>query len=519
MKIKILSFLAAYLLILISCDNKIEDNFVDPSKTTNTSIEYLMSGTIERSKDYFMPYYLRHFVFTNNSIGIYCQSKGWINGLNQYIPGSGATDRWNNYYNMMRQYREFELKMVQEENNDKRIFLLASRIFFYDQTQQMVDMWGDIPWSDAGRIKENSGNINASKPKFDSAEDIYIAILDDLKSIADELNSISVPSLTLTSFSKQDLINKGDLQLWKKYCNSLRLRMLIRVSAVSSFSSRAKTELSEIIENPSKYPVIDNNKENILVEAEGTLTHDNQGERGIRGALESWNTDNVASYRMVQFMLDNNDPRLEVMFAPNSEGNYIGLDPELNASKQDQLVADELVSRLDSATYSRNIYVPGIFISASELSFIKAEAIAEGLVGSGDAKAEYEKGIRQAIEHLFSINALSEYASPLELDPADIDTYLTSSEVNWDSNDNKKELIGTQKWLAYNYLQPEQSWTEIRRTGFPVLNFKEDTQSEVGKYPPMRLLYPSDEGALNYENYQAVAEKDKLTTKIFWDVD
>lgn len=517
MKIKILLLILACISIISGCDNKIEDNFNDPSKTTNTSLEYLMSGTFEVSKDYYMPYYARHFVFTNTSVGLYCQSKGWVNGLNMYVPGNGATSRWNNYYKMMRQYREFETKFASTGTDDKRIFLLAIKIFFYDQTQQIVDMWGDIPWSEAGRLKENNGDINASKAKYDAAEEIYTSMLDDLKAIADELSTISVPSLVQTSFTTQDFINKGDIVSWRRYCNSLRLRMLMRVSAVSSFSSRAATEISEILNNSTKYPIVSSNAEIIQVEAEGSLTHDNQGERGIRGCLESWTADNVASQSMVKCMVDNNDPRLDVMFAPNSSGIFVGLNPMLDASAQDKLIGDGAVSRLDSATFSRNIYVPGIIISAAEMSFIRAEAIDKGLVG-GDAKAEYEIGIKQAIEQLFSINALSEYAAPLVLNQADVDSYLTSPKISWDNNTDKEELIGIQKWLNFHYLQPEQSWIEIRRTGHPILTFKEDSQSEVAKVPPMRLLYPTSESSLNSENYQEVASKNTLATKIFWDV-
>ncbi|MFV0507324.1 MAG: SusD/RagB family nutrient-binding outer membrane lipoprotein [Bacteroidales bacterium] len=518
MKINILALLTLCILTISGCNNKIEENFNDPSKTTNTSLEYLMSGTFEISKDYYMPYYHRHFVFTNNSVGIYCQSKGWVNGLNMYVPGNGTTERWNNYYKMMRQYREFETKFASTGSDDKRIFLLASKIFFFDQTQQIVDMWGDIPWKEAGRLKENNGNINASKAKYDSAEEIYTTMLDELKAIADELSSISIPTLEQTSFTTQDLINKGDIASWKKYCNSLRLRMLVRVSDVSSFSSRAKSEIKSILDNPTKYPIISNNSEIIQVEAEGSLTHDNQGEKGIRGALESWSADNVASKSMISNMLENNDPRLEAMFAPNISGVYVGLDPMLDASTQDKLIGDNALSRLDSATFSRNIYVPGIFISAAEVSLLKAEAITKGLC-TGDAKKEYENGIKQAIEQLYSINALCDYAPPLTVEQSDIESYIASANINWDNNANKMKLIGTQRWLNFHYLQPEQSWIEIRRTGYPELTFKEDQQADVAKVPPFRFLYPTSETSFNSENYQEVASKNTLLTKIFWDVD
>ncbi len=503
-------------MIFASCEDLVNDNFLDPSKTTDTSSEFLMTGVFEVSKNFYMPYYQRHFTFTNPSIGIYSQSKGWVNGNKQYIPGSGTIEKWNAYYKMMRQYRELELQMEKENKPENRIFMIAATIFFYDRTQMMVDLWGDIPWSEAGRLKEFQGDINASKAKFDKAEEIYTVMLDDLKSIADELNSIQVPSFTSSIFTSQDLINGGNIEAWKRYCNSIRLRMMIRVADVPEFQDRLKTEFNEIISNPNKYPVVAEIAENIQVEAIGSLTHDLQGEKGIRGSLESWDADNITCSSMVEFMVDNLDPRIEAMLAPNEDGEYKGMDPMLNADEQNKLLNSDKISRLDSATYSRNIYVPGILISAAEVSFIKAEAIQRGYA-SGDAKANYETGIRQAIENLYAINALSDYAPALSLNSADVDTYLTQSGVSWDSNTNKIELILTQKWLDYNYLQPEQSWTEIRRTGYPQLDFKEDTSTDLAKVPPTRLLYPSDEASSNAEHYKEVEGEDNLTTKIFWD--
>jgi hypothetical protein len=117
--------------------------------------------------------------------------------------------------------------------------MLAAKIFFYDQTQQMVDLFGDIPWSEAGKVRQ-SGDLEASLPKYDNAKEIYEAMLTDLKDIADELNSITVAAFYGGLFQTKDYLNNGDISLWKKYCNSLRLRLLIRGSDVleSSFTGR-----------------------------------------------------------------------------------------------------------------------------------------------------------------------------------------------------------------------------------------------------------------------------------------
>ncbi len=514
LKIIYLVFLLGF---FFQCDSMIEDNFIDPSKTTTTSSEFLMTGVFERAKNYYMPYYQRHFVFTNQSVGFYSQTKGWVNGTKQYLPGSGTEDRWNNYYETLLQFRELEDVYVAKGDENKRIFLLAAKIFMYDQTQQVVDMWGDIPWSEAGKLKSSGGNLDEAKAKYDAAEDIYNTMIVELEKIADELSSIKITAIDQASFNKQDIINGGDVELWRKYCNSLRVRLCIGLCRNSDFKEMAKEEIGKILANPEKYPLISDLSDEVVVEAIGTLTHDNQGERGIRGCLESWGTDNLAPYKMVEVMREGEDPRLEILFAPNIDGEYIGLDPMLNAAEQNRLINDAKVARYDTTTYSRNIYVPGILISAAEVQFMLAEAV-EYLGVSGSAEEAYNKGVDLAIRQLYAINNLSTEGEVTPLDESSIAEYITNSNMNWNSSPNKLELIATQKWIHYNYLQPERAWTEIRRTNFPKLDFLPDNNTLNARTVPNRLLYPASE-RYNLDNYMEVQKDDFLTTKIFWDID
>src|SRR5690606_5638171 len=111
----------------------------------------------------------------------------------------------------------------------------------YDHTQRVVDLHGDMPFSEAGRLSQNGGDYLGSLAGYDSAQSIYTTMLDDLQSFSNELNSINVSAGTQVSFETQDFVNNGSLILWKKYCNSLRLRMLTRVSAAAEFQGRAQS--------------------------------------------------------------------------------------------------------------------------------------------------------------------------------------------------------------------------------------------------------------------------------------
>lgn len=98
-----------------------------------------------------MPWYWRYLSRKLNH-GYYTQVFGWVNGNDQYLPSSAAMeDRWTNYYGVVRNFRELEdlyNGLSEDDKTDKRIFYLAAKVFFYDQTEQVVTMWGDIPWSE-----------------------------------------------------------------------------------------------------------------------------------------------------------------------------------------------------------------------------------------------------------------------------------------------------------------------------------------------------------------------------------
>jgi len=514
--------LAVFVVSFNSCKkSELERIYPDPSKTSTATIENFMTGVFQSANDYTMPWYWKLFVVENSTMGHYTQVYGWLNANDQYLPSSAAQeDRWKAYYTgVMWQYREMQRLYnlaTPQEQSEKRIFMIAATIFFYDQSEQIVDTWGDIPWSKAGMLKTNNGDLTASLASYDKAEDIYTSMLDDLKKIATELNSIQVSSVYQGVFANKDYINDGDITAWKKYCNSLRLRMLTRVSGASAFSARAASEISEILGNSSTYPIVENNDENIDLDCKAPDLTSNK-DQNIQNGLETWGTQNYAPKAMCDFMNANSDPRTVVFFDPNKNGDYLGIDPMANSATQEDFVNDALVARWDSATFSRNDNVPGLLITAAEVSLIKAEAFSKGWA-SGDAKAAYEAGVTQSIELFYYINSMGGFRDPLTAPTAsEIDAYLAKPGVSWSDNTDKMNLIGTQKWINFNILQMPQGWAEVRRIKKPVLNFLPDNSSPL-TLPPTRFTYVSGEKTLNSANYAAVEGEDTYTTKLFWDV-
>jgi tetratricopeptide (TPR) repeat protein len=523
---KILPLIVVLLSFFGSCTQEdFEESYANPSKISSSSVEKQFAGFLASNREYVVPSYWNYFVVLRTTVNRYTQAVGWANSTAQYLPGAGLiSNRWDNYYNFLAQYRELEKiynALPADDQQLRRIYMIAATIYLYDHTEKVVDLHGDIPFTEAGKLSANGGDYQASLPKYDAAEDIYTKMLDDLKAFADELNSIEVPSAIQTGFSTQDFINNGELDQWRAYCNSLRLRMLTRVSTAGSFSGRVTSEIRSILASPATYPVVTESSDNIQIDIHDVSTAINSS--GFRSGLEDWNG-NIAGKAMIDQMTSTDDPRLRVMFEPgqNSGGSYAGLDPMMVGSDQQALIDAGSIAIYNRSTFSRNQFFPGVLITAAEVNLL----IAEYYLKAGNdaaAKTSYNKAIEESIEQYYTIRSISndnvagDVAAPTAVE---IIGYQSDPAVSWDaatSSAEKLKLIATQKWIHYNIVQPIEGWSELRRLDVLDFAFLEDA-SNAQKLPPNRWLYAPTENTYNTVNYAAVKGDDNLTTRIFWDI-
>lgn len=531
-----MSLVAASLWLPACKKSDFANAYIDPKTVAATTVENQFAGVLTSNLDYVMYKYWNYFVVMQNTCLPWTQAVGVLNSNGRYVPGAAAiSDRWKTFYNFVAQYKELlrvYAGLSADDQAKKRFYIIAATIFYYDQSQKVVDLHGDIPWSQAGLLSTNNGNYQASYAKYDKAADIYTKMLDDLKGFADELNTIKVSDAVKSVAQSQDFVNKADLTLWKKYCNSLRLRLLMRVSGATAFQSRVNTEIAAITGNAASYPLITSNADNMMIKVTnktGVTAGINNGtgtgaDADFYKGLIGWGGGDVPSKAMIDYMNAAGDPRLRAMFQPGTAtgGAYVGLDPTLAQNVQNDLVNAGKVSRYNWSTLSRNTYLPGMLVSASEINFL----LAEYYLNAGNntaAKAAYENGINQSVDYYFWVRTLSDDNSQGALTAVtatEKSTLLRQANVDWDlaaSNTAKLTLIATQKWINFSVLEPIESWSEIRRLKLPALTFTADN-TNVQTMPPSRWVYPANEVAYNPDNYASVQANDKLTTKLFWDV-
>ncbi len=409
-------------------------------------------------------------------------------GLGDYEYRVGINNsQWDQIFSSMT-YAIETMQLAKEEGNDN-LYAAALTLKSY-MAHKATDMWGKIPYSEAFSLEED-----IIYPKYDTEQEVYAQILTELKTAADMFN------VGGEAIGAGDFLYHGDIEKWRKFCNSTRLRVAIRMSSADEDGS--KSVISEVLNNPSKYPIMTSNEDNAYLWWPG-VAPDLEPWYSRMGADDGNKTDQYRTNNvLVSALAENNDPRLPVYADKNKYGNYRGyqfgptqLSDTLNNGNNVSHIGDRFGN--DPAGFSP-------FMNTAEVYFIRAEAYQRNLISGGDAKEAYEMGITMSLKE----NGID--------DPA-IATYLTESEVAWDGGTSTNlEKIHLQKWISL-FKQSVEAWAEARRTDVPLMNGVAQDYAGSHNRPPFRMAYPDSEKSLNTSFPFDVVEKDIFWgTQLWWD--
>lgn len=547
-------------------DSDYTGKYQDPSTTKTASVPQVFTAVLHNGNTWMNPMYYRYYCQQTTS-GIFSGVLGSNNGKGRF-QGAGEArfnDRWKNFYGMLTQYRLLEktyndLSEAEKENN--KLMLLLARTTIDAQLHEMLSLFGSVPFTNSctSTLWGESDYAGAKdKDKYDKDEDLYKQILTELKETADYFVSGGPNATAQTSLKLADItVAAGDVNLWRKYVNSLRLRIALHLSSNGSLTTEAHNTIKEILDNPSSYPVIESNDDNMGVEP-STNNDDYNFGKSLSQALHG-------GYTVSQAYLDalnvpangvpdaNTDPRTSFLLDPNPDGEYVSYDvtksnQEISnissakiqeyAQRTPSITSASYYCTLDSiayagiAEYNGNNNLFGLWIGAAEVSLTKSEAYLMGYgVAQNEAKAKecFIDGVKQSNEYytnlkttstLFNANTRNDsYYSKRSLTwdgEKDIDTYAASI---WEPS---QKAIATQLWLNYSWTNWLEAWNTVRRTGYPVITFSEDGIMSNYPTPPNRIPYPSDEQNYNQTNWQDAVSKyyDSSDTygyytKLFW---
>lgn len=506
---------------LSSCQKKLESLYNNPERVGTANIPTFFTAML--NNDRVRPAYWNVRTFLLPHTAVYSQTASFTNSNTVYQQNDGYTGQyWSDFYypagngsGPMALYRQMQTTyaaLSAADQASQQVFMQAAKIVLCDQASQMVDLWGDIPYSGAGNLETSSTIKDA---KFDDAKTLYTSFISDLNDAATFFGTAAANS----SFTKQDILLGGSISQWRRYANSVRLRLLMRISYVDE--ATAKAAVTTMLSNSSSYPLIDGggtgnynpSATDVLLKP---LTTNNDN---LNSALTEIGSYYAPDYMLNTVMLPANDPRIPVMFdkyGTTVNGTFVpnktfrAMPITYTTAQTDTAYTKYAI--IDSVTLLQNKNLPGIVMTSAEVNFLKAEAYERW--GGGSAQTAYETAVTQSVYFYYYLNNLNGGTTS----PTGISTFLTAANVAYTgSSTDKLGKIWTQKWLNFGFLQSKQAWAEYRRTKYPLLTFS--TTGKLAGYttPPTRLLYPSVETGYN-SNYGSVQAKDTRTTKIFWDV-
>lgn len=391
-------------------------------------------------------------------------------------------------------------------NNNNQI--AVAKILKIWLMQIMADTWGSIPYTEAFQLEEKP------YPKYDDLNDLYPQFIQELN------NAIGMMDTNETAFTEGDRIYGGDAGKWKRFANSLKCRIAIRLSKVDS-------NWRKYIDEAVASGVFQSNSDEAMFKYSNEAPNECYFYRGffvdrrndfsitkpfadlLKGQPDTLNNKTHPWQGVV-------DPRLSIYTTPRG-GKYIGVPYGLPSSYMDDDIKKASPSWYGNppVTLTKDFPVP--LMTYAELCFILCER-------NDWDKEWYKKGIDASIGHWYAL-------AGQPVDTKELNGYIdaVSKTVN-------AETVATQKYI-HLFIQGTEAWSEYRRTGYPLTILKPGEYSyeikgekiafvalsETKDDLPARVKYPTNESTLNSEGFNAAIAKlqdgtNNYYSKMYWDV-
>lgn len=533
MKYKILVLLTV-IGLLTSCSEDWLDVNKNPNQPDVPYINLLLPGIQYDIADYLSIGYMNLGYIT----GVYSHQISTRESIDQYgIAAADAENYWELFYS--RPLTDLDLLIEMGTENDYMQYVGIAKILKAYVYSQMVDIWGDIPYSEV-----NDPNIIS--PVFDEDDVIYAQLF----TMIDEgiANLQDTDSENEFVPSDDDMIYGGDIDLWIKAANTLKLKLYNQVRETSMFNAAAVNTLlaGDLIESGEDFMLYFGTTSNPENRNPGFV--DEYSGSQISTYISPWffeiiNGENPSIYNGIT------DPRIPYYFCNQyrattenppeyMNGDFVSIYFGSTGTNRDHAGRSTFTmvgfypvgGRYDYGTSVGTLgaehglgNAPMRFITYADRLFIEAELASQESIG--DARTLFEDGVTASFDLINLIIEGTGYDAP------DIDgsAYITAIMVEFDAAtaEEQFEMIMTQKWIQ-SWGACVDSYTDYRRTGYPVL-FDPNTDpsdggpdgsgavsTQVTRGYPLSFPWPNSELDLNIN---APAQKIITTYNVFWDID
>jgi len=406
---------------------------------------------------------------------------------------------YNGWYAELTNFKDL-YKIASGELNYNKSYMGISLICQSWIYSLLTDTYGNVPYFESNLAKD-SGNY---QPVFDAQKDIYLDIFKRLE----QADTLLAANTAIQAAS--DPVFGGNISRWRKFGNSLYLRLLLRVSGKAEVASDCIKKIQQIVADTTTYPIMGSNDESAILRWTGVAPY--------TSPYVSVREQDFRAVGLASFFIDHlvlwSDPRIDIPtygtngfnrwdIAPYS-GAYVGIpsgySPGGNMVKKSYFYSTTSTQTLQTEPMT------GMIMNYSELQFILAEAAVKGWIG-GSAETYYDSAASASIKlWLPGWNVK-------------IKDFLTAADMEWDdgaSLDDKMEKIHLLKYYAL-FLADLEQWFEYRRTGHPIL--PQGPGLRNNGVMPARVMYPVYVQSTNPTNYKAAVAAqgpDVISTQVWW---
>lgn len=495
----------SYLFLLLAitwggCKKDYLELAVNPNSPVAVTPQLLLSGGLKITADILNGNKTSTGGVTNAGYTMYAAWMGYVNwstgyqpnvSLLQYAFTNGDYDVWSRLYLNLANYNALS------KSTSEPYFLAISKIMTVVDYQQLVDNYNNVPYTTTFQ-----GTVNLN-PTYDKGTVIYDDLMKQLDAAIVTINNAPASAINPGT---SDIMYKGDMTKWLKYANTLKLRLAIRQSNITSKAAALKTAVAATstigyldASNPATV-----NPGYANVDANGGQQSPLYGTYGYTqsGGTQSYNVQYMANQTAIDYYTSTNDPRLLQVYAKNANGQLVGL-------YLGQVVtspAGLLPSRFGPGVL-KSPTMNAVIMSGAESLFLQAEAASTGLI-AGTAETFYKAGIKASFaDDLVTIT-----------DDA-FNTYYAQATVAYPTGGTaaaQQKAIIVQKWAALNPYGALEAYNEYRRTGYPDYNFLSRYSGANAPNQVTRIYYPAVEYQTNATNVGAEGPINIFTSKIFW---
>ncbi|MBQ0046956.1 MAG: SusD/RagB family nutrient-binding outer membrane lipoprotein [Prevotellaceae bacterium] len=565
---KSLLTLSAAMLTLAACsDSYMERMNVDDSKFLNIDPNaQLTTGLLQTYGDFQLMDTYRSYItgFTQYYAG------GWnvSNYAGAVYPSNNEMSHlWERYYGIGLKNLSDAIAHSDNQPNTNA----ALRIHKAYLLNILTDTYGDIPCKEVG-LGYLEGKNN---PKYDTQESIYNWLFEELEACAKQMG-------TGTDKITGDVTSmKGNSDAWKRYANSLRMRLAMRISSVAP--EKAKAEFEKAMNAEGGYITTAAENAYIVYLNSPFTLYDGAVDYDFRANALSEilygqdpTSPTFVSSTLFNHMEKTSDPRMwricrnyihTSRSQTSTDGNFdvtdevaawkerggVGTVPcnigdawwskWVNGPDNSEIpTLDSLVKKNPTVGYDQNNFparmirpslcvnfqnadCPGILITSAEIEFLLAEAATLGWNVKGTADEHYEAGIRASM-HMINDYYILPYKNKSVITPItedEINDYIAANPLG----SNPKEAINTQAWILH-LTNPSEGWANLRRSDYPALMDRtklpirgDFPQEESNLMTPTRLKYPNLEQDYNLNNYTEAIKRlggsDDWHKRVWWD--